>query len=84
METSITISIEYFLIVLLNVVSFYLGAKIGQTVAKVEKLEIPTPVKVIEEYKETKERKKEQDRVNTMLENINNYDGTGAYQKDVE
>jgi hypothetical protein len=77
-------SMETVLIALINLLSFYLGAKIGQTVAKGEKLEIPTPVKVIEEVKETRERKKEQDKLNTMLENINNYDGTGAYQKDIE
>lgn len=75
---------ETVLIALINLLSFYLGAKIGQTVAKGEKLEIPTPVKVIEEVKENRERKKEQDKLNTMLENINNYDGTGAYQKDIE
>lgn len=75
---------ETVLIALINLLSFYLGAKIGQTVAKGEKLEIPTPVKVIEEVKETRERKKEQDKLNTMLENINNYDGTGFGQRDIE
>ena len=75
---------ETILIAFINLLSFYLGAKIGQTVAKGETLKIPTPVKVIEEIKETRERKKEQDKLNTMLENINNYDGTGAYQKDIE
>lgn len=70
---------------ILNIVCFFVGAKIGQKVANNEPIKLPNvnPVKVIEEYKETKENKKEQERFNTMLDNINNYDGTKLGQKDI-
>ena len=78
------LDLQFILEVFINLLSFYLGAKIGQKVDKGEKLVIPTPTKVIEEYKENKERKREQERMNTMLENIDRYDGTGLGQKDIE
>ena len=70
---------------ILNIVCFFVGAKIGQKVANNEPIKLPNvnPVKVIEEYKETKENKEEQERFNTMLDNINNYDGTKLGQKDI-
>ena len=70
---------------ILNIVCFFIGAKVGQNVDKGEKIKIPNlnPVKAIEEYKETKEYKENQERFNTMLDNINNYDGTGIGQRDI-
>lgn len=69
-----------------NIACFFIGAKVGQKVVKGETLEAPTipnPIKAIEEYKESKEIKKNQEKLNTMLENINNYDGTDLGQKDI-
>ncbi len=70
---------------LLNLFSFVIGAKIGQKVVNNEKIKLPefNPIKVIEKHKEQKEVKKEQKRINTILENINNYDGTSNKQKKV-
>lgn len=70
---------------ILNIVCFFIGAKVGQKVSNNQPLKIPNlnPVKAIEEHRETKEYKEEQERFNTMLDNINNYDGTGIGQKDI-
>ena len=69
----------------LNVVCFFIGAKLGQTVAKGEdiKLPIPDPVEVIRERKDKKHAEKEQERIDIIMQNIENYDGTGRNQKDV-
>lgn len=69
----------------LNVVCFFIGAKVGQTVMKDEPLKTPelNPVKIIEERREQRVLKEEQDRISTILENIDNYDGSGVGQKDV-
>lgn len=70
---------------ILNIVCFFIGAKVGQKVNKGEDIKLPNinPVKAIEEHRETKEYKEEQERFNTMLDNINNYDGTGIGQKEI-
>lgn len=69
----------------LNVVCFFIGAKVGQTVAKGEKIEAPTinPMEVIRAKQNKKEAQREQDRYETILQNIENYDGTSNGQKDV-
>ena len=65
--------------------SFILGARIGQKIVKGEevKIELPNPIKKIEEHKEIKEVQKELDKLEIMNQNIDNYDGTGAYQKEI-
>ena len=70
----------------LNLMCFLFGAKVGQSVAKEREIEIPTlktPMKAIKEYQDSKEAKKELERIETILSNIENYDGTSNYQKDV-
>jgi hypothetical protein len=69
----------------LNVVCFFIGAKVGQTVAKGEKIEAPSinPMEVIRARQNKKEAQREQDRYETILQNIENYDGTSNGQKDV-
>ena len=71
---------------ILNIVCFFVGAKVGQKVVNNEPIKLPNmnPVKVIEEYKEAEENKEEKERFNTMLDNINNYDGTNLGQKDID
>lgn len=68
-----------------NVLSFFIGAKVGQKVVKGETLETPlkSPVKAYEEHKEQVEQKREQERLQIISENIDNYDGTGLGQKDI-
>lgn len=67
------------------IVSFLVGAKVGQTVSKGNNIELPTvnPVKAYGEHKARKEVQHEQDRMNTIMHNIENYDGTSFGQKEV-
>lgn len=69
----------------LNVVCFFVGAKIGQTVNKCEALQTPTlnPLQLYREHQEKKEADKEQEKINTIMENIERYDGTSNGQKDI-
>ena len=62
---------------------FIIGAKVGQMSAKGESIELPNPVKAHRERVARKEAQAEQDRVTTILQNIDNYDGTSNYQQDV-
>ena len=69
----------------LNVACFFVGAKVGQKVQKDETLELPemNPMKLYREHREQEEIQKNQDRINIIMENIDNYDGTGLGQMDV-
>lgn len=69
----------------LNVACFFIGAKVGQKVAKGEPVEVslPDPVKAIREREDKKEAEREQDRYETIMRNIENYDGTDRGQKDI-
>lgn len=69
----------------LCIVCFFIGAKIGQTVAKGETIEAPSlnPIKAIREHQEKREAEREQDRLETIMKNIETYDGTSNGQKDV-
>jgi hypothetical protein len=68
----------------MNIVCFVVGAKVGQKVDKGERIEIPSPAKAIREHKEQKKADAKRDRLNTVLQNIDRYDGTSAGQKDVD
>lgn len=65
--------------------SFIIGARIGQKVVKGEevKIELPNPIKKINEHKEMKEAERVQDKLDIIAENIDNYDGTGLGQKEI-
>lgn len=69
----------------LNIACFFIGAKVGQTVSKGEKIELPNinPMKAYAERMEQKEAQREKDRYETILRNIERYDGTDAGQEDV-
>ena len=69
----------------LNIACFFIGAKVGQMVAKGEPIEVslPDPLKAIREHEERKEAKREQDKYETILRNIDNYDGTEHGQEDI-
>lgn len=64
---------------------FFLGAKVGQTVSKGEDIKTPTvnPLKAYREHEQRKAMQAEQDRLDTILQNIEAYDGTANGQKDV-
>lgn len=69
----------------LNIACFFIGAKVGQVVAKGEdvKIELPNPLEAIREHQEKKVAEKEQDRVETIMRNIERYDGTPNGQEDI-
>lgn len=70
----------------LNIACFFIGAKVGQTVAKgkdIEAPKIPNPVTAYKAHIATKEAEAEKNRLDIILGNIERYDGTGAGQEDV-
>ena len=69
----------------LNVVCFFVGAKVGQKVVKGEPIELPSinPMEAIREKQDKREAEREQRKLDTILQNIETYDGTGNGQKDV-
>lgn len=68
-----------------NVACFIIGAKVGQTVTKGETIEAPTlnPLKAIREREDRKQAEAEQERLDTIMRNIEAYDGTGKGQEDI-
>lgn len=70
---------------LTNIACFIIGAKVGQTVSKGEKIETPTlsPLKAYREHEAKREAEMEQNRLDTIMRNIEAYDGTSRGQEDV-
>lgn len=67
------------------ILAYTLGLKNGQKLKNNEEIKIPeiNPVKIVRNEIETFEQKKKQDAYETMMANIDNYDGTGLGQKDI-
>lgn len=74
-----------FLFGIFIILSYTLGLKNGQKLNNNEEIKIPeiNPVKIVRNEIETFEQKKKQDAYDTMMANIDNYDGTGLGQKDI-
>lgn len=72
-------------VALINVLSFTIGAKIGQKVVRGEKIEMPklSPMEIYREHQEKKEVEREKDKLETIMRNIEKYDGTAKGQEDV-
>ena len=70
---------------LFNLAAYTLGLRNGQKIAKKEEIKMPNinPIRIIQEEKVKQEIAKEQEIVDIMLENINNYDGTGLGQREI-
>ena len=70
---------------IMNILCFFIGAKVGQKVVRGETIETPKiePIKTIREYNESKEIKQEQERNRIIAENIDNYNGTPYGQQDI-
>ena len=68
-----------------NAVCFFIGAKVGQTVVRGEKIKSPkiAPMKAIREHRERKDSERKQETMGTIMRNIENYDGTPRGQEDV-
>jgi hypothetical protein len=69
----------------INLACFLMGAKVGQTVSKGEEVKLPTvnPVEVYRKHEAKKEAQMEQERIDTIMRNIECFDGTGRGQEDV-
>ena len=69
----------------MNLLAFLIGARTAQKAEKGEEIKLPTinPKQIYKEHKEDQEAIKEQERLNTILENIDNYKGDGIGQKDI-
>lgn len=69
----------------LMLLSFYIGAKTAQKASRGEEIKLPNinPVRAFEEYQDSKMIEQAEREKNIMLENIDNYDGSGLGQKDV-
>ena len=64
---------------------FLIGAKVGQTVSRGEDIKLPTvnPIEIHREHEQKRAAREEQERIETIMRNIEAYDGTGAKQEDV-
>lgn len=69
----------------LCLVCFVAGARVGQKVVKGEPIELPTinPMEAYREREAKKEAAREQERLETIMQNIEAYDGTASGQRDV-
>lgn len=69
----------------INVLCFFIGAKVGQQASKGEPIAMPevNPIKAWDGWQDRKEAKKEKDKYDAILENIEAYDGTSIGQKDI-
>ena len=80
--------ISVIVVSILNGVCFFCGLKVGMSIVKGEPIELPSlpsinPLQAYKERQNKKEAEREQDKLDTILQNIEAYDGTGANQKDV-
>ena len=60
---------------LVNVLCFFIGARLGQKVVKDEPIVVHNPVLKVKEYKQSKEEEKRQKDIEDMMKAIDNYDG---------
>lgn len=78
--------INTIILCLINMFSLLVGVKIGQNSIKGKDIQL-NPIKVVKnEINNTKEEKKqslEKRKLETMLHNIDSYDGTGIGQKEI-
>lgn len=70
-----------------NILCFYIGARIGQKIIREEEVTLPNPVKEVQvqmqEYRDKRRAKEEQEQLEVILANVESYDGTGYGQRDV-
>ena len=68
-----------------NIACFLIGAKVGQKVGKGEDIKLPTinPMEAHREREAKREARMEQERIDTIMRNIETYDGTARGQEDV-
>lgn len=73
------------LISALNIVCFFIGAKVGQKVVRNEALETPNlnQMKAYREKQSKKAAQEEQDKIDAIMRNIERYDGSTRGQEDI-
>lgn len=64
---------------LFNIACFIVGVKAGRG----DEMKAPSPIKIYNEHRGKLEADKEMEKINTILLNVERYDGTGAGQEDV-
>ena len=67
---------------------FLMGSKLGQRVSEVKETKEPNlsklnPIKLYNEHQEKKKAEEELNRLDSILKNVERYDGTSAGQEDV-
>lgn len=67
------------------ILAYTLGLKNGQKLKNDEEIKMPevNPVKIVRNEIDAFEQRKKQDVYDTIMANIDNYDGTGLGQKDI-
>lgn len=73
---------------ILCIVCFFVGARVGQKVVRGEEIKTPdisklNPMNIKKEREQKYETEKEKNKLETILKNIERYDGTDAGQEDV-
>ena len=79
-------TMEVLCICAMQLLSFVIGAKIGQKTSKGEDIKMPSlnPMDIYQEHREKEQAKKEKDKLEAVLKNMDRYDGTDAGQEDIE
>lgn len=74
-----------FLFGIFIILAYTLGLKNGQKLKNDEEIKMPevNPVKIVRNEIDAFEQRKKQDVYDTIMANIDNYDGTGLRQKDI-
>lgn len=85
MTEAITYAIIMVLFVISNVLCLIIGANVGMKASKGESIELPTinPVEVYKKHEAKREAEMEQNKIETIMRNIEAYNGTSIGQKDV-
>lgn len=68
-----------------NLLCFVIGARVGQKVSKGEEIKLPSvnPVEAVKAYKEEREKRHIQSKMDAILENMENYSGSSVGQREV-
>ena len=74
-----------FLFGIFIILAYTLGLKNGQKLKNNEEIKMPevNPIKIVRNEIDAFEQRKKQDVYDTIMANIDNYDGTGLGQKDI-